>query len=141
VWCQVWYSIGAYAPSVYQPESPSHVPQEAAEAAGTPLAHVPHSFVRLSGDLEADLATGVSVVAGWLPGANACVRSAQPLSGLSVAQQCGGSDAFSGVSGNPAAGEACLLLARHGGKAVLAETDELMGSESYILRRVKDVQT
>jgi altronate dehydratase len=80
-------------------------------------------------------------VSGWLPGANATARSPQPLSALSVAQQCGGSDAFSGVSGNPCAGEACKLLIAAGGKAVLAETDELMGAESYILRRVKDIET
>lgn len=102
---------------------------------------MPHAFVTLSGDLHRDLETGAAFVSGWLPGANATARSPQPLSALSIAQQCGGSDAFSGVSGNPCAGEACKLLIAGGGKAVLAETDELMGAESYILRRVKDVDT
>ena len=54
--------------------------------------------------------TGSALVEQWLPTANACERSPQPLSALSIAQQCGGSDAFSGVSGNPCAGEACMLL-------------------------------
>lgn len=45
------------------------------------------------------------------------------------------------VAGNPCAGEACKLLIQHGGQAVLAETDELMGAESYILRKVKDLPT
>lgn len=106
-----------------------------------PLQHVPHAFVRLSGDLEQDLSRGVSLVESWLPAANACVREPAPYTALSIAQQCGGSDAFSGVSGNPCAGEACMLLIAHGGQAVLAETDELMGAESYILEKVKDLPT
>jgi len=64
-----------------------------------------------------------------------------PLSGLSVALQCGGSDAFSGVSGNPTAGWAARTLIQCGGKALLAETDELIGAENYVLRRVKDLKT
>jgi altronate dehydratase len=112
-----------------------------AARAGLPLADVPHRFLTLSGALEADLATGMEVVTGWLPAANAAARVPCPASALSIAQQCGGSDAFSGVSGNPCAGEACKILIAHGGQAVLAETDELMGAEAYILRRVKDLPT
>jgi altronate dehydratase len=112
-----------------------------AAAKGLPLAAVPHSFTTLGGVLEEDLATGLEIVRKWLPAANAAARSPQPASALSIAQQCGGSDAFSGVSGNPCAGEACKLLIAHGGQAVLAETDELMGAEAYILRRVKDLPT
>lgn len=63
---------------------------------------------------------------------NATSRTPQPLSGLVIAQQCGGSDAFSGVSGNPAAGEACKLAIQCGGQAVLAETDELMGAGALL---------
>ena len=35
----------------------------------------------------------------------------------------------------------CFPFALQGGKAVLAETDELMGAESYIMEKVKDVET
>ena len=113
----------------------------AAHPAEAPLGLVPHKFLRLSGDLEADLAAGAAVVESWLPAAAACARVPSSLEALSIAQQCGGSDAFSGVSGNPCAGEACMLLIRQGGQAVLAETDELMGAESYILKHVKDLPT
>ena len=108
---------------------------------GVPLSAVPHRFMRLSGDLDEDLRAGSAVVADWLPAAGAIHRSPQPYTALSIAQQCGGSDAFSGVSGNPCAGEACKLLIQHGGQAVLAETDELMGAESYVLKHVKDLDT
>lgn len=70
-----------------------------AAKAGLPLQAVPHKFLTLSGNLENDIDTGLDIVKAWLPTANACVRSPQPASALSIAQQCGGSDAFSGVSG------------------------------------------
>ncbi|GAB5360415.1 hypothetical protein AAMO2058_000625900 [Amorphochlora amoebiformis] len=91
---------------------------------------------------------------GWRKGLQACrdiigdliprvaaKREPCPTSGLSLALQCGGSDAFSGVSGNPVAGWAAKGLIEWGGKAILAETDELIGAESYILKHVKDIDT
>ena len=112
-----------------------------ASAHGVPLEHVPHAFTRLTGDMAVDVAAALVQIKAWLPTAAASERSPQPLSALSIAQQCGGSDAFSGVSGNPCAGEACKLLIQYGGQAVLAETDELMGAESYVLEKVKDLPT
>jgi len=106
-----------------------------------PLHDVPHAFFRATGDQEDDLAKAVTMVQSWIPAAAAAPRVPSPLSAVNIAQQCGGSDAFSGVSGNPCAGEACKLLIQHGGQAVLAETDELMGAESYILKHVKDLHT
>jgi altronate dehydratase len=63
------------------------------------------------------------------------------LSGLRIALQCGGSDAFSGVSGNPLAGAIVHEVIRHGGTGVLTETDESMGAESYMLKNVRDLAT
>lgn len=102
-----------------------------------------YRFLTLSDseEFEAHLALCRDSILPWLPEVNCCERSQQPLSKLVVALQCGGSDAFSGVSGNPATGWAAKLLIEHGGAAVLAETDELMGAESYILSRVGDVET
>lgn len=98
-------------------------------------------FLTLSGEFEADLAEGKETLQAWLPQVNQCARTEQPLKYLSLALQCGGSDAFSGVSGNPSAGVAAKLLIENGGNAVLAETDELMGAESYILSRVGNIET
>lgn len=103
-----------------------------------PLRHVRHHFLSLSGEFEQDLKQGRQIIDEWLPLVNQCRRSARPLSELKVALQCGGSDAFSGVSGNPCAGTAAKLLIEQGGQALLAETPELVGAESYILKRVKD---
>jgi galactarate dehydratase len=52
-------------------------------------------------------------------------RVARPLSDLVVGVQCGGSDAFSGVTANPAIGYACDLLVRAGGTALFSEVTEV----------------
>ncbi|MEO5957713.1 MAG: UxaA family hydrolase [Opitutaceae bacterium] len=108
---------------------------------GYPLADVPHHFLSLNHGLAAGLAEGERLVRDWLPQAHALRRTAEPLSGLRVALQCGGSDAFSGVSGNPLAGAMIHELIRHGGAGVLTETDESMGAEHYLMRNVRDLAT
>ena len=55
--------------------------------------------------------------------------------------QCGGSDAFSGISANPLVGAVGYECIRRGGIACLAETDELIGAEAYVLSSVSDVPT
>jgi altronate hydrolase len=57
------------------------------------------------------------------------------VSELTLALQCGGSDAYSGMTANPALGAAATLLVQHGGTAVLAETPEIYGAEHLLTRR------
>src|SRR5258708_38619389 len=52
---------------------------------------------------------------------NARRREACPVSDLVVGLQCGGSDAFSGVTANPALGFAAALLARAGAPGMFPE--------------------
>ena len=70
-----------------------------------------------------------------LPHANEATRQRISASELSVALQCGGSDAYSGITANPALGAACDLLVRHGGTGILAETPEIYGAEHLLTRR------
>lgn len=104
-----------------------------------PLDEVVHRFVSLTGHLSADLAGGTAVIKSWLDTVNATSRTPQPASYLNIALQCGGSDAFSGVSGNPLAASVAQEVIRYGGKANLAETDELIGAEPYMLQNVRNV--
>src|SRR5689334_7548362 len=53
---------------------------------------------------------------------NARRRETCPASDLVVGVQCGGSDAFSGVTANPAVGFAVDLLVRAGATAMFSET-------------------
>lgn len=61
-----------------------------------------------------------------------------PVAELCLAQQCGGSDAFSGLTANPLVGWLARQIVMQGGSVVLAETDELIGAEGYILERLLD---
>jgi len=62
-------------------------------------------------------------------------REPFPLSDLMLATECGGSDAWSGVTGNPVIGAAADLLVGAGGTVILAETTELIGAEHVLAAR------
>jgi altronate hydrolase len=84
---------------------------------------------------------GIEKIKAMLPLANQAQRSPCPASELKVALQCGGSDAWSGITANPALGYACDLLAAQGGTGVLAETPEIYGAEHLLTRRAIDRAT
>ena len=111
------------------------------ERRGDPLDHVPHGFFRIERSHEAEVARAAALVEGWLAAVAAARRTPEPAGALRLALQCGGSDAFSGVSGNALAGWVAKEVIRHGGSANLAETDELIGAEPYMLENVRDAAT
>ena len=88
-----------------------------------------------TGGLRKTVDKGHAIIKEMLPTANLALRSSCPASELTLALQCGGSDAYSGITANPALGEAANLLVRHGGTAVLAETPEIYGAEHLLTRR------
>ncbi|HEU4495332.1 MAG TPA: UxaA family hydrolase [Rubrobacteraceae bacterium] len=106
-----------------------------------PVEDVPHAFMSLEGSFRSDLERAKSVVRGWLEAVNEARRTEEPASELKIALQCGGSDAFSGVSANPLVGWVSKEVVRNGGAANLAETDELIGAERYVLANVRDAKT
>ena len=108
---------------------------------GYALDNVVHHFYRLQGSFDTDLANGAKIIEQWLDNVNGVPRTEQSLENLKIALQCGGSDAFSGVSGNPLAAYVAKEVIRYGGCANLAETDELIGSEAYVLQNVRDLST
>ena len=108
---------------------------------GYPLDEVPHHFLSIEGSFHTNLARGEAIVQGWLEAVNRTPRTEAPLAHLKIALQCGGSDAFSGISGNPLAAWVAKEVIRFGGAANLAETDELIGAEPYTLQKVKDIET
>ena len=81
---------------------------------------------------------GSEKVRAMLPEANKSVREPCPVSELTVALQCGGSDAWSGITANPALGYACDMIVAQGGTGVLAETPEIYGAEHLLTRRAVD---
>lgn len=93
------------------------------------------------GGLRRTVDIGIERVQAMLPLVNAARREECPASELMVALQCGGSDAWSGISANPAVGHACDLLVAQGGTGVLAETPEIYGAEHLLTARAKDRAT
>ncbi|MEL6588319.1 MAG: altronate dehydratase family protein, partial [Pseudomonadota bacterium] len=91
--------------------------------------------------LRRTIEIGIAKVTEMLPLANEAVRTPCPASALKVALQCGGSDAWSGVTANPALGYACDLLAAQGATGVLAETPEIYGAEHLLTARAADPAT
>jgi altronate dehydratase large subunit len=72
---------------------------------------------------------------------NAAARAAgdrrlpMPPAELVLGLECGGSDALSGITANPALGVASDLLVGDGGTSILAETPELIGAEESLAAR------
>lgn len=87
------------------------------------------------GGLRRTVELGIARVEAMLPIANEARREPCPASELMVALQCGGSDAWSGITANPALGHACDLLVAQGGTGVLAETPEIYGAEHLLTAR------
>ena len=66
---------------------------------------------------------------------NARRRETCPASDLVVGVQCGGSDAFSGVTANPAVGFAADLLVRAGASIMFSETTEVRDGVAQLTAR------
>ena len=64
-------------------------------------------------------------------------RETLPVSMLTIGLQCGGSDAFSGVTANPAIGYAADLLVRCGATVLFSEVTEVRDGIHLLLPRAK----
>ncbi|HIE52644.1 MAG TPA: altronate dehydratase [Armatimonadetes bacterium] len=117
------------------------VNQAAALLAGTQLGALPPSqqpalvTVQECGGTQKAIAAGRRVVQRLLARANECRRQRLPASYLVLATECGGSDAYSGITANPAVGAAADELVRQGGTVILAETPEMYGAAHLLTSR------
>jgi len=95
-------------------------------------------------DLGGSMATvraGVEQIRQLLPEVDAAGRrTPAPVSKLMLGLNCGGSDAWSGVSANPVLGVAVDRLVAAGGTAVLGETPEIQGATHLLTRRAASPQ-
>jgi galactarate dehydratase len=66
---------------------------------------------------------------------NARVRETVPASELVIGVQCGGSDAFSGITANPAVGFCTDLLVRAGASVMFSETTEVRDGIALLTAR------
>jgi len=95
---------------------------------------VEHLVIQDEGGSRKSALKGIEIVRRMQDAANRQTRSTCPLENLTIALECGGSDAFSGVTANPAVGLVSDWLVDQGGTAILSETTEMIGT-SHILKR------
>ena len=83
---------------------------------------------------------GLAQLEALLPIAGAAQRTETPASELRLGLQCGGSDSWSGLTSNPALGDAADRLVELGGTVILSETPEIYGAEHLLLQRTTSPQ-
>jgi altronate hydrolase len=88
-----------------------------------------------TGGTSKTIASGIEQVQSLLPQANQITRETVSARHLIVGLQCGGSDGYSGITANPALGNAVDRLVAAGGTAILSETPEIYGAEHLLTRR------
>ncbi len=91
--------------------------------------------IQEAGGTRAAIDKGLALVEELAARANRCEREPVPVSELTLALQCGGSDAYSGITANPSLGVAADILVRHGGSVILSETPEIYGAEHLLVER------
>ena len=90
------------------------------------------------GGSRAAAEAGAEIVRSMLDDVAKDVREPMPLSELTVAVECGGSDAWSGITANPAAGAAADRVVEGGGTGILSEVTEMIGAEGVLTSRAAD---
>ena len=88
-----------------------------------------------SGGTRRVVEDGVKAVRELIENAGRLRREPCPVSQLAISLECGGSDAFSGITANPGVGYCADLVVKQGGTACLGETTEIWGAEHLLTRR------
>ncbi len=105
------------------------------EPLNKPMARI---SIQQAGGTQEAIRQGLSEVEKMLPAVDRATREDAPLSELVLGVKCGGSDALSGISANPAVGNAADLLISSGGTVVMTEVPEFCGAEHLLARRAVD---
>lgn len=91
--------------------------------------------IQEAGGTRAAVEAGLQRLRSLLEIANRAERTTVPASELVLGLQCGGSDGWSGVTSNPALGNASDRLVALGGTVMLSETPEIYGAEHLLAAR------
>ena len=99
---------------------------------GKPVASL---VIQEEGGTISTIARGVKIGRVMLSEMSAQIREEHDLSELTLGLECGGSDSWSGLSGNPVAGVVSDMLVTEGGCSILSETQEIIGAEHILAKR------
>ena len=97
--------------------------------------------VQTEGGTEATVLRGLDIVKSMLPEVDRFERTTRPVSEIVLGVKCGGSDGFSGLSANPALGNAADRLIERRGTVLMTEVPEFCGAEHVLAGRAKDAAT
>jgi altronate dehydratase large subunit len=89
------------------------------------------------GGSQKTAARGIEIVRKMIDDANAIERKPFEFDRLCVGIECGGSDAFSGVTANPGVGLAADWIVDEGGTVILTETTEMIGTSHILAKRAE----
>lgn len=117
--------------SGYEPYDLQKLLQDA-QSAGKQVALV---TLQTAGGMRGAIEQGIGFAKQWVMDREAVQRVPLPLASTILGTECGGSDACSGISGNPALGVVSDLLIEQGGTSILSETTELIGAEHLLAER------
>lgn len=95
-------------------------------------------IIQEAGGTKKSVQKGARIARGMLDYVSKLDRQEVGVELLIVGTQCGGSDACSGISGNPSSGYASDLVVKAGGTVILAETTEMIGAEHLLAKRATD---
>jgi altronate dehydratase large subunit len=110
----------------------------ASALAGRPQARL---MIQKEGGSMKTAKKGIEIVRQFLDEARLIKPRSFPMEKLTVGLECGGSDAFSGITANPAVGVAMDWIVDSGGTVILTETTEMIGTGHILANRAVDVDT
>jgi altronate dehydratase large subunit len=113
----------------------SNVPERVAELVAASGRPVEVFRIQDHGGVSATCDAVRAAAARWTAELERQPREQIPLSELTIGLACGGSDAWSGVTANPALGRAADRLVAAGATVVLGETPEIVGAEHLLAER------
>lgn len=106
--------------------------QETIEASGRPVKLI---GIQNSGGTKQSIAEGITFVNEALQQIKEVPTVPMEISDFVVGVVCGGSDATSGITSNPAVGKAFDLLVEHNATAIFENTGEMIGLDSILSKR------
>lgn len=91
--------------------------------------------IQSAGGTRKATAKGIELIQGMLKEATRLQPTTCSLDELTLGLECGGSDAFSGITANPAVGRVSDWLVDQGGTVILTEDTEMIGTREILKRR------
>ncbi len=107
---------------------------------GAGMDGIEHLMIQGLGGTAPTVNEGLRRVAEMVGQVRQMRREPIPVAELVLGLQCGGSDAYSGLTANPTLGVAADLLVAAGGRVILGETPEIYGAQHLLQSRAASPQ-